>query len=137
MRISDWSSDVCSSDLIGWMKSGLVSSTWRGPTQISPLSKIAVSPTSSTGRMPKPRPAQPAIEAARMAMICAILLMGYSVLGLRFPGVGRDVGLVALIVVSTFASETVDEVTLLALGRAAAAFVKDIAMVDLDRKSVV
>src|SRR3546814_10125169 len=66
-----------------------------------------------------------------MAMICAILLMGYSVLGLRFPGVGRDVGIVALIVVSTFAAETVDEVTLIALGRAAAAFVKDIAMVDL------
>src|SRR3546814_13477442 len=98
------------------MKSGLVSSTWRGPTQISPLSKIAVSPTSSTGRMPTPRPAQPAIEAARMAMICALLLMGYSVLGLRFPGVGRDVGIVALIVVSTFAEETVHEVTLIALG---------------------
>src|SRR3546814_19276108 len=82
------------------MKSGLVSSTWRGPTQISPLSKIAVSPTSSTGRMPKPRPAQPAIEAARMALIRALLLMGYSALGLRFQGVGRAVWIVALIVVS-------------------------------------
>src|SRR3546814_17332283 len=113
------------------MKSGLVSSTWRGPTQISPLSKIAVSPTSSTGRMPKPRPAQPAIEAARMAMICAILLMGYYVLGLRFPGVGRDVGIVALIVVSTFADELVYDVTLSALGRAVCELGNDIALVDL------